>query len=236
MTPTTAHDAVDFFYRAALRAQARHSEMKGEYTLLLYGGEPCLNSAALVAALRRARSLRNIGFNLVTRPAGGYNSTDYYREATKLLLQAFRRFRDEGIFEDRIMCKVRACAEAKPYPFDCAACGGAQVVVAPDGQVGICHALLGKRETFVGTMNDPGFFPEDHPVWAEWSRRSPLNMPECKDCWCLGICGRGCPVNGSSGIWGMDKGFCIHAQTILEWLIWDVYQHELQLSQSTAVV
>ncbi len=72
--------------------------------------------------------MRNVGFNLVTRPAGGYNSVGYYREATRVLLQAFVRFREAGIFEDRIMRKVRAFAEGKPYPFDCAACGGAQIL------------------------------------------------------------------------------------------------------------
>jgi uncharacterized protein len=173
------------------------------------------------------QGVRNLGFNLVTRPAGGYNSEDYYRAATNLLLQAFSEFREHGIFEDRIMRKVRAFAEAKPYPFDCAACGGAQMVVAPDGQIGICHALLGTRETFVGSVTDRAFAPENHPVWLEWSRRSPLNMPECQGCRCLGICGGGCPVNGTNGIWGLDRGFCVHAQTILEWLVWDVFHHEL---------
>jgi uncharacterized protein len=322
MTPAIASDAVDFFHRAALRAQALHPHTEGEYTLLFYGGEPCLNDQAFRAALNRASVLafpgsvklavvtngtclnpetadmlkdhnvgvsvsldgpaditdhfrnkgtyqralaglqqlrnaginpgisctippsslcrfseiqdwlldlgvRNVGFNLVTRPAGRHNSSDYYREATKLLLRAFERFRERGIFEDRIMRKVRAFVEAKPYPFDCAACGGAQIVVAPDGRVGICHALLGEGKTFVGTIYDATFIPEDHLLWKEWSRRSPLNMPECKACPCLGICGGGCPVNSTEDIWSLDGGFCAHAKVILQWLIDDLFRHEV---------
>ncbi|MHB8391224.1 MAG: radical SAM protein [Acidobacteriaceae bacterium] len=320
MTNNTAATAVTFFHEAAMRGHQRHPDLTGEYTLLFYGGEPCLNPTALASALHQAHALtfpgplkiamvtngtritpdiaallkqhevgvsvsmdgpavitdrfrnrgtyagaiagfeelraaginpgvsctippaalerfketcewlstlevRNVGFNLVTRPAQGFSSVEYYRSATELLLQAFSQFRDEGVFEDRIMRKVRAFAEATPYPFDCAACGGAQIVVAPDGQVGICHALLGTRETFVGTIYDSMFFPEDHPAWHEWSRRSPLNMSACKNCRCLGICGGGCPINGRNGLWGLDEAFCVHAKTILDWLVWDVYKH-----------
>ena len=172
-----------------------------------------------------ATGVSGLGFNFMARPGSGYDSPEYCFRATTLLIQAFKTFRERGIYEDRIMRKVRAFAEQRVYPFDCAACGGHQVVVAPDGQVGICHAYLGSRHTFVGSVHDRTFIPEEHEVWREWSRRSPLNIPICSKCSCLGICGGGCPTAQPDDIWQVTEGFCAHARTVLSWLIWDLFEH-----------
>ncbi len=177
-------------------------------------------------------NVRNVGFNLVTRPAIGYDSPKYYRDATQALLKAFERFRKDGIYEDRIMRKIQAFVAGKPYAFDCAACGGAQIVVAPDGSLGICHALLGDKATFVSNVFERNFIPEHHPVWQEWSKRSPLNIVDCLRCECLGICGGGCPVNNHENIWKLDKGFCEHAITILNWMVWDVFTQQKSYENS----
>lgn len=171
-----------------------------------------------------ATGVSGLGFNFMARPGAGYDSPEYYVRATTLLIQAFKKFRDTGIYEDRIMRKVRAFAEQRVYPFDCAACGGSQVVVAPDGEVGICHAYLGSRQTFVGSVHDDAFIPEKHKVWQEWSRRSPLNISSCSKCSCLGICGGGCPAAQPDDIWQVAEGFCAHARTVLSWLIWDLFE------------
>jgi len=184
-----------------------------------------------------ATGVSGLGFNLVARPGLGYDSPQYNSRATQLLIRAFEHFRERGIYEDRIMRKVRAFVEHRVYPSDCAACSGAQVVIAPDGNVGICHAFLGSRKTFIGSVFDNTFVPEEHEIWREWSKRSPLNMAKCSDCSCLGICGGGCPANTPNDIWEVSVGFCSHAHTILEWLIWDLFdqaqKHSAEIACST---
>ena len=175
-----------------------------------------------ILAWLESMQVRNIGFNLVTRPASGYDSPEYHRMGTEQLIRGFKRFRQIGVYEDRMMRKVRSFVEHRVYPFDCAACGGAQIVVAPDGRVGICHAFLGSGKTFVGHVSDERFFPEKDPIWTEWSVRSPINIPECKNCECLGICGGGCPANNPDNLWVTEQGFCAHSRVILNWLIWDL--------------
>lgn len=202
--PRVARRAVEFFQEAAQRGSqfAKHDALNHEYTLLLYGGEPTLNEAALEAAVTRARSVdfpgrlqiatvtngtaltpaivkllkdhdvgvsvsldgpadltdcfrnkgtyanatagiemlreaginpgisctlppsaisqfdrildwlesmqvKNIGFNLVTKPASGYDSPEYHRLGTEQLIRGFQRFRKLGVYEDRMMRKVR---------------------------------------------------------------------------------------------------------------------------------
>jgi uncharacterized protein len=51
-------------------------------------------------------------------------------------------------------------------------------------------------------------------------------MNQCQDCPALGICGGGCPHNADrtkGSIFELDERFCVHANTVLEWLIWDLY-------------
>lgn len=168
-----------------------------------------------------------VGFNILLtdesfRVADGYNEA-----AADCIIKGFETFRKAGVYEDRMMRKVKAFAESKVYFFDCGAAGGGQIVIAPDGQVGICHGFLGGREFFPTTVNDASFDPISDETFAEWGRRTPLNMEECQGCMALGICGGGCPLNGlknQGSIWGLDERFCAHSKKTLDWLIWDLFE------------
>jgi len=59
-----------------------------------------------------------------------------------------------------MMRKARAFARRQPHLNDCAGCGQ-QIVIAPTGEVGICHADVGKKTYFVS--NTPDFDPLIHP-------------------------------------------------------------------------
>jgi len=125
------------------------------------------------------------------------------------------------------MRKVEAFVKNRVYPFDCGASGGNQIVIAPKGEIGVCHGYIGSKKYFFSSLQakDLTDLTKDKDL-KEWSLRSPLNMKECEGCFALGICGGGCPLSAeyeTGSIWGLDKRFCIHAKVILEWLIWDLY-------------
>lgn len=125
------------------------------------------------------------------------------------------------------MRKAKAFVEGKMHIFDCAAAGGNQIVIAPDGHVGICQAFLGSREYFVSQVEDKNFDPATNPAFLEWKDRAPVNMDECLDCEGLGICGGGCPYNAfatEGSIWNLDKRFCKHTLKALDFLVWDLYE------------
>lgn len=169
----------------------------------------------------------SLGFNIVLSSNNYKVSEDYDKKAARAIIKAFKTFRKRNIFEDRIMRKVNSFVKNELYAFDCGATGGGQIVIAPDGHVGICHGYLGNRKYFVTTINDSTFDPQNNSVFMEWSRRSPLNMDICQKCPALGICGGGCPLNADfeeGSIWKLDKRFCVHCKTTLEWLIWDLYK------------
>ena len=166
----------------------------------------------------------NLGLNLMI--SGNEKMIDGYNEkAAHFIIKAFQIFRERGVYEDRIMRKANAFIERNVWPFDCGAAGGNQIVIAPNGDVGICHGFVTERKYFPTNVDDEFFDISKDKTFREWSMRSPLNMPQCQNCPALGICGGGCPFqaeiqNGS--IWDLDERFCVHAKMTLEWLIWDL--------------
>ncbi|MDD4409432.1 MAG: SPASM domain-containing protein [Candidatus Pacebacteria bacterium] len=169
--------------------------------------------------------ITNLGFNLMITGEDKLND-GYNERAAKFIINAFKIFRERGVYEDRIMRKVTSFVESKVWLFDCGATGGNQIVIAPNGDVGVCHGFLAKRKYFPINVFDNDFNIHDDSDYKEWSMRSPINMPECQECFALGICGGGCPFQSEiekGSIWALDDRFCIHAKMTLEWLIWDLF-------------
>lgn len=171
--------------------------------------------------------IKSMGFNILLTDSIYSVPEQYFIDVSQFIVDAFKIFRDKGIYEDRIMRKVNAFVEHKLHFQDCAAEGGNQLVVAPDGEVGLCHGYLSTRETFVTNVNDFDFDMTTDPVFLDWNKRTPFNMPQCEDCMALGTCGGGCALNAKANgksIWDLDERFCIHAKATIEFLIWDLFE------------
>ncbi|MDI6780386.1 MAG: radical SAM protein [Bacteroidota bacterium] len=76
---------------------------------------------------------------------------NYYEQAARCQLQAFEKFRDLGIYEERIIRKTKAFIERRPMYGDCGAMGN-QLVIAPDGQIGVCQDFVKPRTYFTGNV------------------------------------------------------------------------------------
>jgi len=166
-----------------------------------------------------------LGINPLTDiPGKSLASNEYMKRFTLASIESFVIARKFGLYEDRMMRKVESFVKQELYPFDCAGCGR-QIVVSPDGNIGVCHAYIGTKKYFsngIRTIN-----PLEESAWNEWSKRSPIKMPQCQNCPALGLCGGGCPYNADvnyGSFWALDSHFCIYSKSIIEWLIWDVYQ------------
>lgn len=171
-------------------------------------------------------SATSMGFNiLIENPRVDEMRGDietYARMVTEKIIKCFLFFRERGVHEDRIMRKVNAFVDGYVYYYDCGGCGQ-QIVVAPDGQIGVCQGYCGTKKYFV--KPDSQFNPLKHPIWELWCYRSPLFMPQCKNCIALSICGGGCPYSADQrhgSIWELDDVFCVHAKTTAEFLIQDL--------------
>lgn len=136
--------------------------------------------------------VNNIGFNpLLNSHQYKIDDPNYSSKVTRAMIKCFKIARERGVHEARMMRKVSAFVDGTIYDRDCCGCGK-QVVVLPNGKIGVCHAYSGTGKFFVNP--DHKFNPFEHPFWKEWSKRSPLNMPQCYGCEALTICGGGCVI------------------------------------------
>jgi uncharacterized protein len=180
-----------------------------------------------------------MGFNVLLPTITGGNpvgaSHDY---AARQLVRAFVILRENGIYEDRVMRRVRPFTEKRFHFKDCMGVGG-QLVLSPDGRIGPCQAYLGMREKFqwrvddlygrLKTLKSDDIYGE--PMFDEWRHRFPLNMSACTDCPAIGICGGGCPYAAEvvlGSIWEVDERVCSQCKQVLDWMIWDTYEHASQ--------
>ena len=173
--------------------------------------------------------VKSFGFNILMSSDTFVLPESYNEAAAQFIIDEFIELRKRGIYEDRMMRKLDSFSKAQVYYSDCAATTGGQIVVAPNGQVGICHGCLYDKKYFVTTIHDQEFDATKDPTFIEWSQLTPLNKEECLGCPALGICGGGCPINAmhlrpSNTIHSVDERFCVHAKKTLDFFIRDLYR------------
>ena len=185
-----------------------------------------------VAYLYEELNPSGFGFNFLIDLPGYKNSQSVPIEyATIKYIEAFKFLREKGVLEDRAMRKIKPFVKEYVHLKDCGGVGN-QIVVAPDGRIGPCHAFLQQEKYFYASITKPEDVL-DNPTFMEWSSRYPLNMHQCISCEALGICGGGCPYQAyisKGSIWELDERMCRHNKDFLSWLLWDIYDATSKIS------
>lgn len=202
-------------------------EQNLDFTLSITITEPIL--ANQETAIDKIVSLRPtyVSLNMLI-PNENNMELSYYDRATDFIIRAYKRLREFGIGEDRTMRKVNSFVSHSLYLYDCCASGAGQIVISPDGRIGICHAYLNSGKFFDSCLNEKGIVIEDSPTFKAWKNRTPIFMHQCLSCECLAICGGGCPYSADKmhgSIHALDERFCIHAKKMLRWMISELYQN-----------
>lgn len=155
-------------------------------------------------------------------------NTEYFEKTAKSLIRAFEFFREKEIYEERMMRKANSFAFKEPIFSDCGVNGG-QIVIAPDGKVGVCYDFIKSRKYFGNDIqSDPNYDPFKAGLYDGWKNRSPFFMEQCYDCKAIALCGGGCPASielQTGNRWNIDERICPHSKLTLEWLIWDTYKN-----------
>ena len=191
--------------------------------------EETINNKDDIQNLIDTYGIKSFGFNIMMSSENFKLSDSYNKKASQFIIDQFLRFREKGVYEDRIMRKLKSFTKGQIYFSDCAATAGGQIVISPTGKVGICHGCLHDKKYFVTDIYDELFNASENDKYLEWSQLTPVNKDECQECPALGICGGGCPVNAmnlkkDNTIHDIDERFCVHAKMTLEFLIKDLYR------------
>ena len=182
----------------------------------------------IVQWLAKDLDVKGMGFNILIDNMEASGDEEYYaRTVSRELIKSFKVARKIGIYEDRMMRRVKNFIDKRPVFSDCGGCG-LQVVISPDGKIGVCQAFCGKKKFFIEAPFE-NFEPEAHPFWKQWRKRSPLSNELCKSCIALGNCGGGCPYNAyqkKGDINALDERFCVHAKETTYFLIHDLWNEQ----------
>lgn len=157
-------------------------------------------------------------------------SKGYFQKAAHCVIKGFERFRELGIYEERMMRKLKAFINQEAMLADCGVIGN-QIVVAPDGRIGVCQDFIKPRTYFDGTVMKTDYDPVRSGLFEEWKKRSPLFMEECFDCEAIAICGGGCPASvelKTGSRWNIDERICPHSKLTLQWLIQEAFSHTVK--------
>ncbi len=177
--------------------------------------------------------MTSLGFNILISPQHPEPARLVYADnVADAIIACFKTAREEGIYEDRIMRKVRSFVQGKINFYDCGGCGG-QLVIAPNGQIGVCQAYCGTKKYF--NEFSASFDPYTHPYWQEWRMRSPIGMDQCADCIALGNCGGGCAYaaeNCHGNILDLDDIFCVFSKKVIQFLVSDLVNNMLRRGQT----
>lgn len=164
-----------------------------------------------------------VGFNLLRPDSSGLiKGTLSDDEAIQVVISGFQELRAAGIYESRVMRRTRALVERRFRFADCQGVGG-QIVVDASGAVGPCQGHQGNRSRFPLRLTDLDLDRvRAEPLFAEWHRRVPINMPQCQDCDVIAVCGGGCPYAAEvsqGSIWETDPTICRQVRAIFEFLV-----------------
>lgn len=175
----------------------------------------------------------SVCFNILLKTKNYDIDTNYYIDATNFIIEFYKKTKSKNIYEDRFARKLKAFADSGIYFSDCAATAGSQIVITPDGQVGICHGTTECREAFFGNVWDEDLVAANNEEVIRWSKRIPIFREDCIICPALGICGGGCPINARAfdenrSLEALDKAFCVHAKRILEFLLEELLKYTLE--------
>ncbi len=214
-------------------------EMGINISLSVTLSEETIKDTQNILALIDTYGIKGFGFNIMMSDENFVLPQSYNEAAAQFIIDEFVKLRELGVYEDRMMRKLKSFSKAQVYFSDCAATSGGQLVIAPDGRVGICHGCLSDKKYFVSHIADDTFNAVENAQFIEWSQVTPINHEECLSCPALGICGGGCPVNAmhlkpGNTIHSIDERFCVHSKKTLEFFIRDLYRIITESSESNA--
>jgi uncharacterized protein len=200
-----------------------------DFSLSVTLSEDSIKSVDNILKLLEIYNVKSLGYNILMSDGTFSLPDSYSKDAAQFIIESFIKLRKIGVYEDRMLRKLDTFAKSQVYYSDCAATSGAQIVIAPDGSVGICHGCIAGKKYFVTDINDRNFKANENSVFKEWSNLSPVNNDNCLDCEALGICGGGCPVNAmhskpENTLHSIDERFCAHSKSSVEFLIKDLYE------------
>lgn len=185
-----------------------------------------LNQEEVIKWLKRM-DIKSSNYNLLHfRNEDSEYCSSYYKRASFFLIKSFEELSPLGIYDDRILRKIRSFVHDEFKFADCIAGYEKQITINHKGEYVVCQCNFLEPSKVIGNINKDSFEVIDNFVGKNNSYKAkiPINNVECDDCPYIYLCGGGCLENANFDILGKDSGYCEHTKVIQEWLIEKMYE------------
>ena len=134
------------------------------------------------------------------------------------MYEAFRLFRDTGLFFELVYRKVHPFVVRKFRYHDCGAAAGTTINIDAKGNIGPCKSFL-VLNTLTEKMKVPSGCTSKKPfVLDSLQMRSPVYIDKCQGCEAIGICGNACAYEAwvqSGNMMDRDMRACEYVPIVL---------------------
>ena len=144
------------------------------------------------------------------------------RTALDAILKGFEICRKHGVYAEQPFRRLRPFVFRQPLLKDCSA-PGERLVLAPGRVAGFCDSCYPDGRHFYNLDRFDGARNPDYQVWAGLSAPE---MPECRRCPAMTVCGGACRYDAykaSGRLDGVDPLRCEFELGFLKWMIWGLF-------------
>ena len=164
-----------------------------------------------------------INYNVMQFHDKHANWKAYIPKATRFLFESYDALQNTPTKDNRLMRKIIAFHDECFCYSDCAASGGQQFVIRPNGDVSVCHGYWNTKKEICGNVNTDSFKKMfQSPFYKNWKKTLTINRTKCLKCPAFYICGGGCPLEAEV-LFGkktqIDKPFCLYIKAVLKELL-----------------
>ena len=127
--------------------------------------------------------VQNINYNLLHSHDKIEGLDLYYNNATEFIISSYERLYKKGIMDDRILRKINAFVNDIFYYADCGAAYANQIVLKPDGTIGICQGECSTNNHEIGNIIFDDFSVVcNNKNRLKWKYKLPIYNEYCLDC------------------------------------------------------
>jgi uncharacterized protein len=128
-----------------------------------------------------------------------------------------------GVYAEQPFRRLKPFSQRKPLLKDCSA-PGERLVIVPGGLLGFCDSCYPERKYFYKIDDFPKLKSAEY---RRWSYLSSVNIPACRECPAMTICGGACRFDAyeaSGSLEGTDTERCQFELRFLNWMIWETFK------------
>ncbi|RJP78420.1 MAG: radical SAM protein [Candidatus Zixiibacteriota bacterium] len=143
-------------------------------------------------------------------------------QAFPALIEGWEVTRRYGVYAEQPFRRLRPFVFRNPLLKDCSS-PGERLVLAPGGVMGFCDSCYPDRRWFYPREAFPA---PDHPDHRLWAGLSSPEMPHCRLCPAMTVCGGACRYDAykaSGRLDGVDPDRCRFEREFLNWMIWRLF-------------